>query len=288
MPIPERNSVKNTTKVLLIGAPRSGTTLLAGLLSNDKEASPMLPECTYITQIIQHFHNFLHYSDPQRFAAYAIDESTLGRMYRGMVDSMLATVQSHFNEIDYRYLILKDPELTPLIDLIPYFFGEDSKTVCVVRDPRAVIASMIEVERKKKRQFWLACIKAPNWDTANDFVSQIFRERRLISDFYSYYWRVQESQLYKRQAVHIVCYEKIVAHDEDEFRRLEGYLGFSVGREGFGKVHFDFDRADPTFSAGYGGMIQVTSTDFRKKLTRRQIKNIEMIFAGMNAIYGWW
>lgn len=280
--------MKNKTKVLLIGAPRSGTTLLAGLLSNDKEASPMLPECTYITQIIQHFYNFLYYSDPQRFAAYAIDESTLGNMYRGMVDSMLATVQSHFNEIDYRYLILKDPELTPLLDLIPYFFGEDSKTVCVVRDPRAVIASMLQVERKKKRQLWLAFIKKPNWFTANDLGNQIFREKRLISDFYSYYWRVLESALYKRQAMHIVRYEKIVSHDEDEFRRLEEYLGFSVGRDGFGKVHFDFDRADPTFSEGYGGRILATSTDFRKKLTRRQIKKIEAIFSGINAIYGWW
>jgi hypothetical protein len=88
--------------------------------------------------------------------------------------------------------------------------------------------------------------------------------------------------------VHIVRYEKIVAHEEDQFRRLEEYLGFTIGREGFGKVHFDFDRADPTYSAGYGRPIQATSTDFRKKLTHRQIKKIEAIFEGMNAIYGWW
>lgn len=281
-------TMKNKTKILVIGAPRSGTTLLAGLLSAGKEASPMLPECTYITQIIQHFHNLLHYSDPQRFAAYAIDEPILAGMYRAMVDSMLTTVQSHFKEIDYHYLILKDPELTQLVDLIPCFFGEDSKTVCVVRDPRAVIASMLEVESKKKRELWLAWIKTPSWFTANALVSQVFRERRLISDFYVYYWRVQESQLYKRGAVHIVHYERIVAHDEDEFKRLEAYLGFTVGREGFGKVHFDFDRTDPTFSAGYGQAIQKTSTDFRKKLTHRQIVKIEAVFSGMNAIYGWW
>lgn len=278
----------NKTKVLLIGAPRSGTTLLAGLLSHDNKASPMLPECTYITQIIQHFYNFLHYADSQRFAAYAIDEPTLAVMYRKMVNSMLATVQSHFNEIDYSYLILKDPELTPLIDLIPYFFGEDSKTVCVVRDPRAVIASMFEVEQKKKKKLWLEWIKKPNWYTTNDLVCQIFRESRLVSDFYLYYWRVQESQLYKRQAVHIVRYEKIVARDEEEFRLLEEYLGFSIGREGFSKVHFDFDRKDPTYSAGYGGAIQVTKTDYKEKLTRRQIKKIEAMFAGINGVYKWW
>ena len=248
----------------------------------------MLPECTYITQIIQHFHNLLHYSDPQRFAAYAIDESNLAGMYRAMVDSMLATVQSHFKEIDYRYLILKDPELTQFIDLIPSFFGENSKTVCVVRDPRAVIASMVEVNRKKKINVRSAWLKTPSWTTTNEFVNQVFQERRLINDFFVYYWRVQESQLYKRGAVHIVRYEKIVARDEDEFKRLEEYLGFSIGREGFGKVHFGFDRTSPTYSAGYGGKIQATGNDFKDKLTHRQIKKIEAVFSGMNAIYGWW
>lgn len=279
---------KNKTNVLVIGAPRSGTTLLAGLLSAGKEASPMLPECTFITQIIQQFHNIRHYSDPQRFAAYAIDESTLAGMYRVLVDSMLATVRSHFEGIDYRYLILKDPELSQLIDWIPLFFGQDSKTVCVVRDPRAVIASMLKIERKKKCDLWSAWKKTPNRFIANDLVNQIFRERRLMSDFFMYYWRVQDSQLLKRGAAHMVSFEKIMAHDEDEFKKLEVYLGFAIGREGFGKVHFDFDRADPTFSAGYGKKIQETSTDFRTILTHRQVRKIKSAYSGLNEIYGWW
>lgn len=272
----------------MIGAPRSGTGLLAGLLSAGTDAAPMLPECTYITQIIQHFHDFLHYSNSQRFAAYAIDEATLAGMYRAMVDSMLATVQSHFKDIDYRYLILKDPELTLLVDWIPRFFGEDSKTVCMVRDPRAVIASMLEVERKKKKVLWSAWFKKPNWYTTNELIGHFFRQRRLISDFFLYYWRVRESQLFKNGAVHIVQYEKILAHDEEEFKGLEEFLGFDVGREGFGKVHFGFDCAAPTYSAGYGQAIQATGSDFRKRLSRRQIQKIEAVFAGMNAVYGWW
>ena len=122
---------------------------------------------------------------------------------------------------------------------------------------------MVDVERKKKMDLWSAWIKTPNWFTANGIVSQLIRERRLISDIFTYYRKVQESKLCKRGAVHIVRYEKIVAHEEDEFRRLEEYLGFAIGREGFGKVYFDFDRVDPTYSAGYGRAIQATSTDFR-------------------------
>lgn len=248
----------------------------------------MLPECTYITQIIQHFHNFLHYSDPQRFAAYAIDESTLAGMYRAMVDSMLSTVQSHFKEIDYRYLILKDPELTHLIDWIPRFFGEDSKTVCVVRDPRAVIASMVKVERAKRSAAWRELRQSPNRRTVSGMLQQLVRERRIAADMFNYYRKVHSSELYKRGEVHIVRYENIVARDEEEFRRLDAFLGFSVGREGFGKVHFDFDRQDPTYSANYGKSIQAPTTDFRRILSRRQIGKIDRMFVNYNAIYKWW
>jgi len=281
-------ATSHKNNVLVIGAPRSGTTLLAGLLSAGKEASPMLPECTCITQVIQQFHNILHYSDPQRFAAYAINESVLSRMYRAMVDSMLDTVRSHFKDIDYRYLILKDPELSQLIDYIPTFFGEDSKTVCVVRDPRAVIASMLKIERKRKSDLWSAWRKMPSRVIANDIVNQLFRERRLISDFFMYYWRVHDSQLRKRGGVHLVSFEKIMARDENEFKTLEAYLGFPIGREGFGRVHFDFDRADPTFSSGYGKSIQDTTPDFRTILTYRQVRKIKSAYSGLNEIYGWW
>lgn len=278
----------NKTNVLVIGAPRSGTTLLAGLLSAAKEASPMLPECTYITQIIQHFHNFLHYSDSRRFAAYAIDEPTLSGMYRGMVDSMLAAVQTHFKDIDYRYLILKDPELTQLVDLIPLFFGEDSKTVCVVRDPRAVIASMAGVERAKRSAIWRELRRTPNRRTASDMLQQLVREGRIAADMLGYYRKVHSSGLYQRAGVHIVRYENIVARDAEEFQRLDDFLGFAVGREGFGKVHFDFDRQDPTYSENYGKSIQAPATDFRRILSRWQIGRIENMFGDYNAIYKWW
>lgn len=280
--------MNNKTKILVIGAPRSGTTLLAGLLSAGEEASPMLPECTYITQIIRHFHDFLHYSDPQRFAAYAIDESTLAGIYHTMVDSMLATVQSHFKKIDYHYLILKDPELTLLVDLIPRFFGEDSKTVCVVRDPRAVIASMVKVEKVKRSAIWRELRQSPNRRTMFAMVQQLIRERLMIGDFFNYYWRVHSSELFKRGGVHIVRYENIVARDEEEFQRLETFLGFSVGREGFGKVHFDFDRQDATYSTNYGKSIQSPTTDFRRILNQLQIIKIEKMFIHYNATYNWW
>ncbi|MGB5157414.1 MAG: sulfotransferase [Desulfobacterales bacterium] len=274
--------------VLVIGAPRSGTTLVGGLLCAGDRSFPMLPECTYITQIVRHFHDFLHYSDPQRFVAYAIDEATLSGIYARMVQDMLATVLSHFQGMPYQHLILKDPELTLLVDLIPRFFGECSKVVCVVRDPRAVIASMVKVERVKRSAVWRELRQLPNWRTLSGILQQFARERSIADDMFNYYWRVHSSELYKRGAVHIVRYENIVARDEKEFQRLEAFLCFPVGREGFGKVHFDFDRQDATYSENYGKSIQVPTTDFNHILSKQQISKIQHRFAGYNALYKWW
>jgi hypothetical protein len=280
--------MKKKINVLVVGAPRSGTTLVAGLLSAGKEASPGLPECTFLTQIIQHYYNLIHYSDQQRFSAYAINKETLTKVYRDMIDSMLSIVRSHFKNVDYQYLILKDPELTNIVDLVPIFFGEDSKIVCVIRDPRAVISSVLKVERKKKKIILSRWGKDSRFKIISEFIAQFLRERSIFSDFFVYYWRIQNSKLYKEGKIHIARYEKIVELEDDEFNSLEKYLGFKISREGFGKMAFGFDKKDPTYSSGYGGKIQKQKSDFRKILTKRQIKKIEKIFSGLNNRYGWW
>ena len=45
---------------------------------------------------------------------------------------------------------------------------------------------MLKIERKKKRDLRPALRKTPDWFTANDLVSQVFRERRIVSDFFMY------------------------------------------------------------------------------------------------------
>jgi hypothetical protein len=59
-----------------------------------------------------------------------------------------------------------------------------------------------------------------------------FMSDGLFSDFFMYYWKMQDSRLRKSGAAH-VSFERIRAHDENEFKRLEVYLGFAIGREGF-------------------------------------------------------
>ena len=251
-----------------IGAPRSGTTLLGSLLSEGDSCAPMLPECTFITQMIRHYHDIVHYADAQRFAAYAKKPEHLAQIYAAAIHKMTLTAASHFEQYQFQNLILKDPELTIYVDLIPTFFGTDSKVVCIVRDPRDVVASLYKVYQDKKERI---------------------DEDELIAQVFNYYWIVHQSQLAKIGSVYFVRFEKIVQKEESEFTQIEAYLGYAIGRKGFGKVFFDFDRTDATHSENYGNpIVMKPSSKTVTLLNQSFLVKIQSVFSGFNVTYNWW
>ena len=279
---------EHITNIVVIGAPRSGTTLLSGQLSGGDHAFPMLPECSFVTRLIRHYHDIINYSDAPRFSAYAISESKLQRIYQDAVAGFIANARSHYLGMPYRYLILKDPELTLLADKIPTFFGENCKCVCIVRDPRAVISSMIKVVRRKRADAWKNLRSCLSRHAVLNVISSFIDERRLVSKVLGYYHALHTSTLYKSGRIHVVRFEEITAQDEAEFARLEDFLGFKVGRGGFTKIGFDFDRNDPTFSENYGKSICRVQSDFREIQSTRALRKIERLFSVYNSDYHWW
>jgi hypothetical protein len=233
----------------------------------DMALTPMLPECTFITQLIRHYHEITNYSDEQRFSAYAINQDNLAKIFSKSINGMALTAASHFEDLEFIHLILKDPELTLYLDQIPTFFGTDCKIVCVIRDPREVIASLYKVHMDKKENV--------NKDD-------------LIADVFNYYWFSHQSELTRRGVVHFVRFEKITKKDESEFAKLESYLGYNVGRKGFGKRFFALDEFGTKNSEHYGKPISsepskeihLLNHDFRKK--------IQVAFSGYNETYHWW
>jgi len=248
----------------------------------------MLPECTNITQIIQHYHNFVHYADSQRFRTYGVSPDRLIIPYRQMVNSLIDLAASNFEGQNYCHLVLKDPELSLLVDEIPNFFCKDVKVVCIVRDPRAVIASMIRVWQKKRAESWRLFRQSPSWTATGEYLQCIVRAKTLPGVVFNYYWRIHQSRLCQEGRIHFVSYERIIDGDEYEFSRLDDYLGYSCGRKGFGRVYLPFDKNDAAFSENYGKAINAYRGDFKKTLTKRQLDSIEKTFSGFNAKYQWW
>ncbi|WP_321948504.1 sulfotransferase [Paraburkholderia sp. J10-1] len=248
-----------------IGAPRSGTTLLSSLLSEGPTVFPMLPECTFITRIIQYYHDLVSFSDKPRFDAYALSNEHLATILAPTIESFVYTAHSHFATLAHSHLILKDPDLSIYVDYIPFFFG-DSKVVCVIRDPRDVITSFVEVRHRQ---------------SVDESVDS------LISTVFNYYWRVSQSELAKQGKIHFVQFEKILTLDEQEFLALESYLGYKIGRTGFQKISFQLDTNDPTHSSNYGNPIK--SNQLKQcTLNANELSRIQDAFAGYNQVYGWW
>ncbi|WP_196482782.1 sulfotransferase family protein [Burkholderia stagnalis] len=248
-----------------VGAPRSGTTLVNSLMCEGDSAFPALPECTYITSIIRLFHDIVEYSDRPRFDAFAKSKETLAHTFSPSIEGLLKIARNNFQHLKAAQLVLKDPELTLYLDVLPTFFDQ-FKTVCVVRDPRYVVASLGKALSKQNRHLSL---------------------EELIAVTYNYYWRASESNLAKSGKIHFVRYEKIVGKDENEFRALERYLGYTVGRSGFGKLFFKFDLSDATHSDNYGKPI-IQSNESAPTLTEEQSLRVQQAFVGYNNIYNWW
>jgi len=248
-----------------IGAPRSGTTLLSSLLSEGPTAFPMLPECTFITRVIQYYHDLVSFSDKARFQAYAVSNEHLATILEPSIEKFVLTAHSHFKNLSHRNLILKDPDLSIYVDYISYFF-ENPKVVCMIRDPRDVIASFLEVRNRQGAK-----------ETLNSLVALV----------YNYYWRVSQSAMAQQGKIHFVRFERIVDLDEHEFLALENYLGYKIGRTGFQKTSFTIDKSDPTYSDNYGNPI-ISSHVKSTVLSDGERTQIQDAFAGYNQVYNWW
>ncbi|TCG09480.1 hypothetical protein BZM27_05285 [Paraburkholderia steynii] len=228
------------------------------------QAFPMVPECTFITQLIQRFHDTLHYSDPGRFRAFVQSEQNLVRIFKPSIDGFVETVLRNFSGSNAKQLVLKDPELTIYADCIPKFF-DAPKIVCIIRDPREVVASFRVMFGKK------------NEPIAFD---------RLVALTFNYYYRIFQSELANAGAIHFVRYDKIVERDEREFEALEAYLGYSVGRRGFGNVWLGFEKDDAAYSKNYGKEIQKLAGG--SSLSAEEAAAVQQVFSGYNTIYNWW
>lgn len=260
---------------VVIGAPRSGTTLLSGLITGNDKSVPNLPECTFITQIIKHYHDIVNYSDKERFSIYARDEKTLFTQYKKHVDGMLNVVVEQFKSSNYQYLTLKDPELSLYVELIPDFF-EQSKIIYIVRDPRAIISSLIRVYQKKNNSI----------DSLEFYSDEELL--KLAGDIYNYFYLIHESEVYKKGLIHVVSYEAILDNNLEVFSELESFLEYKLTNRAFERNAFEFDKNDPTFSENYGKDIVRPVSNFRDFLSPIQVKVIEDMFSGFNLTYKWW
>jgi Sulfotransferase family len=265
MQIPESKNYADL--IVLCGPPRSGTTWLNRELCNAFPASPMLPECSLITQQIMLYHNTLHYCDRPRFQAYFDNQQNLASYFRASITNLINLVSDN-QQLHSHFLILKDPELCLYLedikDLIP-----SHKLIVLVRDPRDVLASMKSVSLRKN-QVW-DVQDASKW-------------------LYLYYSKIDEHVLRSDKNCLFLRYEDIVVEGVETLKKFlrtsfTGGDAIDVAEE---TSPLCFEESDPFFSDFY--LQPTTSTrigSYSQALSKMEIFCAECLFSGVMQRWGY-
>lgn len=127
--------------VFVGGCQRTGTSMLHTLLCQDDSVNPPINEAKYLQTLVLAYHIGLADFEAKT-RDYFGDRDAFRRFHGGVVGQFLERVRSRFPGRDH--LCLKEPHLTMLFPDVATLVPE-ARFVCIVRDPRDVIASMIRV-----------------------------------------------------------------------------------------------------------------------------------------------
>jgi hypothetical protein len=252
--------------LFVYGPARSGTTLLASLLARG-DAYPLLPECTIITAALAHRLTYLSVAaDQHRYKSYAIDDDTLDGYYRTLIDRFIDNAAASFPRAN-KHLILKDPELCLIAEHVHRFISRPVKSVCIVRDPRDVIASMYEVRRR-------AGENAPD-------LGQIMM---YIKSQYDGLIRALDVP-HSANPTFLVRYEDLVNRDPDTIRRLEEFCGYALDIEDYEGVPTEALVTDSPFfkTTLLGPVLSERVGSHAAVLDAGQLQKVEDLFASVLA-----
>ena len=251
-------------KIFVLGPPRSGTTLIYSLIAGDC----FLPECTFVSTLIESFHQIYKNGDNERFDYYGHTLANLVEIFRKPIYDFLYTASLKVGGVSKYCFIYKDPMLTHYLEYLPLFFGDNYKVLFCIRDPRDVVASMLRVLQKKNE----AAEPDALFDEAIHFIfpfyKAIYRLDNTIDDV-------------GRDKILFVRYEHLVTGREETLRDLETFLGITVNLHSVNESMIArLDQTSPFYSENYGKPITTRLIgSYQDSLTAEQIARIEHVFS---------
>lgn len=198
------------------GSQRGGTTLLQTLLCQDRTVNPLIQEAKY----------FRHLVAAYRFGRGQFDVETKD-YFRDLDDyvafnrSMVRTFLKHTLELfpGRKHLVLREPHLTMLFPELAELLPK-AAFLCVVRDPRDVVASMIDVGGKLKQQ------------GASDAMARLFGSRdipQICAHFLSFYEPLFKSKVPGfRDRLLFLRYEDLVRAPGKQMEALRKFTGLKL------------------------------------------------------------
>lgn len=266
------------------GSQRSGTTLLAASLCSGAETNPYFGESGSFRMLLESRH-VLTQSMEDEISAHFGDQQAMDDYFQDCLRSFLNRVlKTHAPATS---LVLKEPHMTmffpSLWQLIP-----ESKFVIIMRDPRDIVASMLDVGKK------LA-------DGGSDHLfnsGNIEDISKSLAQFYGPAYKEATQNEAFAKAICWIKYEDLVREPETTMDKLRAFTGLKLE---------DFDAARPTDRSSLGNAEgadrlrpwttekmapgKSISTDsvgrYRSILTEEQTKTVEQTVPQLMKLFGY-
>ena len=198
-----KDRFKGKGLIFIGGAPRSGTTLVQRIINAHNEVYGG-PEFDLIPAIIRLKKSFDCKIQSGRINAF-LDKQDADKIFSEFIKNLLFVKKEKEH---VKYLSEKTPSniliFNELMDLLP-----EAKYIVVVRDPRAVVSSMLEVGKKNGRKNL-------------DFTQNVFASVQYINKC----WDSGSKALEKPKTI-LVQYENIISSQNNEIQRIYSQLGLS-------------------------------------------------------------
>ena len=205
------------SSIFVGGSQRSGTTLLQTLLCQDETVNPLIGEAKYLRHLLVAY-RFGKMNFSTETKDYFHDPAAYRLFNRNLLSLFLEQTRALYPRASH--LVLREPHLTmyfpDLHELVP-----DALFICIVRDPRDAVASMIDVGEKLTAG-----------GQAQDAMARLFASRRIdaiCAHYLSFYAPAfaARSETFRRRCA-FVRYEDLVQRPAEYLGRLRALTGLAL------------------------------------------------------------
>src|ERR1700690_4570760 len=196
----------DSSKIIFIGgAPRSGTTLVQRIVASNSSVFGG-PEFDLLPAVIR-LRNMFHASiDLGRISVY-LDHADVDEIFRGLV--VVAFQKTMEANPGKQYLSEKTPANVEVFAELAETFP-NAKLIFVVRDPRSIVTSMLEVGTRFRKEGY----------SPLDYMRNARRAIRYINKLWG-----AAAQVIGKENTHVVFYEDIVSQPDVLISELANKLG---------------------------------------------------------------
>ncbi len=239
---------------LICGARRTGTTLLAAVLSADETAPPLPGEAQLLSRWLETY-RWARKNFSIRALPFFADDRAFSQFYRHLLLEFLAHCGTHFE--NFSSVIWKSPELSLYFreawDLLP-----EARFLVTARDPRDQVASEWRVVDKRR---------------GDEEDLRILRERdfmKLARNYNRYYRPILELTARFPDRIFMQRYEDLVLTPRHAIAKIEEFTGLDLS-------NFDPLKSWPRVAASYWayGTSPSDTPYYGKALEQRRVGSFE-------------